>query len=308
MHEDSTVEILEKSDFPVDNRQYAVDVGLIDAADPFEMIRCDTCEIDIPFNILHGHIDGTITVDDRTVLFEHKAIGSYAYNLLDKEFPIAYVKQCCCYIKGLHDRGFDIDSALILLRSKDLANYKQIKIEYDIKADRAFMSNEWNELNGYLDDVVKGCIEMHDDVERMALNGELPDRPYELSHFKCKFCRFQNTCWDGYVEEVRALGKDNSIPETSPLSELARKQHILTAEKKRVEDELQEVKKKLKSEMFKGGIKEGAVGNFRIKTTAFNKSSLDESKIPDEVKEVAAKTIPIVFVTVEEIDKEDGIS
>lgn len=306
LHEDATVDWLDKTDFPVKYRQEPVDVGEIITADPFSDVYCDTCEKHIPSSILHGHIDGMIEIGDAHILFEHKAIGSFAYQLIDKEFPLGYIKQCCCYIKGLFDRGFNIDTALILLRSKDKATYKQMVIEYDHQADRCVMRNEWNELSGYLENVVQDCLDMHATVEEFAINGELIDRPYDYEDFHCQYCRYKNTCWDGYVAEVSARGSDNDLDKDGPVAVLAIQQRELTRQKAGIEKNLKEVKQRLKSAMGKSGIREGKFGSVSIVTRAFEKDTLDMDKIPDDIKKIATKKTPIVFVVVE--DSNSGIS
>ena len=302
LHEDASVEWLSKTDFPVTHRQEAVDVGVINTADPFSDIYCDTCERDIPSSILHGHIDGLIEIDDKHVLFEHKAIGSFAYQLIDKEFPVAYIKQCCCYIKGLYDRGFVIDTALILLRSKDKATYKQIVVEYDHTNDRCTMRNEWNELSGYIENIVADCVNMHATVESHAISGELIDRPYDYDDFHCQYCRYKNPCWDGYVDEVRSRGRDDGIDRNSKVASLAVEQMSLTKQRAGIEKNLREVKRRLKGEMERSGIREGKFGSVSIKTRAFEKDTVDMDKIPEDIKKVATRKTPVVFVVVEDGD------
>lgn len=302
LHEDATVEWLAKTDYSVTDRQRAVDVGEIHGCDPFEFIHCDTCDTDVPLSTLHGHIDGLILVDGRHVLFEHKAIGEFSYKLIDKEFPQSYVKQCCCYIKGLKDQGVDIDSAIILLRSKDKATYKQIVIEYDHDSDRCTMRNEWNDNVGYMEDVVGSCLSLHSFVEECSSNGEIPDRPFDYDEWKCKLCRYRETCWDGYVAEFQARPLMTEAEVESVVETLAREQDLIAKEKTAVEKRLTEAKKKLKSELTRLGVKGGTFGSIKIRPVAFEKEDLDHDKIPEDVKKNATRKIPIVFLKVEEID------
>lgn len=314
MHEDATVSLLSKTDFPVIARQHPVDVGEIQSADPLATVHCDTCDVHIPMSMLHGHIDGMIIIscgsselDQKHILFEHKAIGSFAYGLADKEFNTSYVRQCCCYMKGLRDKGYEIDTALLVLRSKDLATYKQVRIEYDHANDRCSMHNEWNELSGYMENVVAEAIELHENVETFALNGELPDRPYEYQYFKCQSCLYQTTCWDGAVTEVSTLDDNIDLSTNDTISKLANAQYELSNSKSDIEKRLKEVKKGLKLALLSAGVKGGETGNLRIKTRAFDKEDIDTSKIPDDVKKLASRKTPVIYVVVEELNK-SGIS
>lgn len=185
LHEDSTITWLEQGGVNVIMRQYGLDVAVIEgeSTDPW---FCDLCNKEITGNILHGHIDGVVDDGERYYLFEHKGLGDFGFENLDREFPKGYITQCSAYIKGLQNAGFDITSALLLVKNKNNSEYRQIYIEYDSESDIARAENEWSGLVDIFSDVLKGLVDLHQTVATSRAPGaNLPDRPFDQESFQC---------------------------------------------------------------------------------------------------------------------------
>ena len=64
------------------------------------------------------------------------------------------------------------------------------------------------------DDVIDTAIDKIVDAISMTENGELPDRPYEVSSFECRYCPYHNLCWgEPPPPERDARKKERLTPE-----------------------------------------------------------------------------------------------
>lgn len=301
LHEDSTILWLEQGGTNVIMRQYGLDVAEI----PDEVQEnwfCNLCNKEIPGNILHGHIDGVIDDGQRYYLFEHKGLGDFGFENLDREFPKGYIIQCCAYLKGLQNAGFDITSALLLVKNKNNSEYRQIYIEYDSVSDIARVENEWSGLIDIFSNVLGELVELHRTVAIARTPGaNLPDRPYDQESWHCVYCKFSDTCWAGIRSEVASRATSVSLARTSELGKAVDELATIRAEKRDNADREKEVKKKINILMARDNIKSGETPDYKFWLSPFDKKYLDESAIPVDVLDIARKSMTFMSIKLKKL-------
>ncbi len=301
LHEDSTITWLEQGGTNVIMRQYGLDVAVIEG-EPIDPWFCDLCNKEIAGNILHGHIDGVVDDGERYYLFEHKGLGDFGFENLDREFPKGYITQCSAYIKGLQNAGFDITSALLLVKNKNNSEYRQIYIEYDSESDIARAENEWSGLVDIFSDVLKGLVDLHQTVATSRAPGaNLPDRPFDQESFQCEYCAYSATCWAGLRAEVSSRSTGNVLSRTSDLGQAIRQLADAREEKRQVAEKEKEAKRKINLLMAEQNIRSGETQDYKFWLAPFDKKYLDESAIPVDVLEVARKSMTFMSIKLKKL-------
>lgn len=302
VHEDATCRWLQGSSYEVTERQLGVDVGEVPNA-PNGTWYCSFCKRDIPHKILHGHIDGLVHTEQGSFLFEHKAVGEFSFDNLTAEYPLGYITQCCSYLRGLKARGFELQGAILLLKNKNTAEYRQITIRYDFDRDWASATNEWNQMTDIFRDVVKNLIDLHVLVEwSRDPSSNLPLRPYDYDSWQCRFCRFSEECWKDYADEIKLREANNVLSESDELYHW-----IKELKKARNEKSTNLANEKLARAnvvrlMAEKNIRSGIAGNLKFYVSAFSKNSVDESLIPEEILASAKRPFLIQTVKITEMN------
>ena len=307
VHEEATIRWLEKSPFPVTERQLGVDVGRIpDAAGPHR--DCNTCLREIRADVLHGHIDGLICTDNRTYLFEHKSISDFGFQKLSDEFPVGYITQCCAYLVGLKDLGIESDSVLLVMKNKNNSEYRQIFISYDFEHDVARVQNEWNGRVECFADVVAGLINLHALVERSRFfDANLPERPYDYDDWHCKVCRYKELCWTSFPDELKLRNTGVVLRETDPVSIQVMELCELRVREAEIKASIKDVRSGLNQALAQRGLKSGMAGNYKFGISAFKSTTVDDSLIPEEILQAAKKEYVRQTITIKRIEELNGI-
>lgn len=303
VHEEATVRWLSETGFPVSDRQLGLDIHTI-ANSSIPDWFCESCNINISGGTIHGHIDGLIHAE-RTFLFEHKSNNSRSFNRLSEELPLGYISQCCSYISGLSKQGIDIEEALLVCKNKDNGEYRQLYISYDHEEDFCRVVREWNGMTEFVDKPVSKVVELHELVDAcMSFEGNLPKRPYTLDDWHCGFCRYKETCWSGYAEEVKAMDSEQLIGPSDDLSQKIQRTSRLKSDRKKIEAELKEIRNEILKELDDRGIKSGIAGDvsFGIKVT--KRSYVDKKLLPEEMKLAATRSFMIQSLSVGGDDSE----
>jgi len=294
VHEDITIRWLEKTDYKVTHNQLGLDIAEVNGA-PEGSWRCESCERDVKFSTLHGHIDGLILTDEISLLFEHKGLGQFAFDNLNNEAPEGYIGQCCCYIVGLENAGIELESAVLIVKNKNTSEYRQINVTYDKATDTAVAYNTWSGRETYHSDVVKKVISLHEVVEeyRGKSEDEFPARPYESNDWHCRFCRYSDECWSGYVEEFSSYSEEKEIPETDELYSMLDDLDKIKSEERVLKSNARDLRGRILSRIADLEIKSGKCGDMKFSLRSFNKKTVDNSLIPESILEAATKFQPI---------------
>lgn len=296
VHEDVTIKWLESSGYPVTHSQLGVKVADVIGAPEGTRIDQVTGE-PIPLSFLYGHIDGLILTEDASALFEHKALGSFAYDNLNKEAPEGYIGQCCCYVRGLQDQGFEIDEAILVCKSKNTSEYKQLNIVYSREDDSAIVTYLWDDRQSFHANVVGSVVEIHNEVEKNRNSREIPNRPYTPDDWHCKFCGYRDICWDGVVDEIKSYSKVEEIEPDDDIYELVACLTEARDEEKIVKAKVKEARSELMKTLADREIKSGRCGPLEFNMRAFTKKSLDSSLIPEDIRDMATRDVVIQTIS-----------
>lgn len=300
VHEDASVKWLELSNYSIHNRQLPLDIGIVSGISASTKSYCQTCEREIAACILHGHIDGTFEYDDETILFEHKAIGQPAFDALVKEYPVGYVLQCASYLRGLNNIDIPAKHAVLLLKNKNRAEYRQIWITYDFKTDTVVATRDWDDFSEDLEikNATQKVIDLHRVVDEAVKAETPPKRPYDYEDWHCKFCQYQAVCWDGYDVEVSKMSKDVELENSDDIRPIVAEFSEKRKLKSSLDKEVKELRRKLKKVLTERGIKKATVSGVKFGIRVIRKSKLDEDLLPEKVKEKAKRITYIEYVDV----------
>jgi len=296
-HEELTADWIRKSSFDLHSSQMHVDIPV-----SFEHpeIKC-FCGAKRPANHISGHIDGILTdLLDRDTLWEHKAINHFTWQSFSGgELPMDYITQCCLYIKGLHDVAVEIEDCCLLIKNKNTAQYCEFVFSYDVETDickinsisntidtKIIQSKNGNEIK----DVYKGVDKKFCEVKEHLDAGTLPDRQYELSHWRCQYCGYFTTCYADYEKEFAQMQTEAELP--GDVIDLVRYYRETGGQIKDMQKENDELKDKIKAVMRESNIREGYAGEYLCKLSYGKRKHLNRDKIPLNILDEATEIRP----------------
>lgn len=303
-HETITTDWLSKTPYIVTDSQRAVDICDIPGASTSTTRFCETCNQNLPYGTLHGHIDGIIHDPDlgKSFLWEHKGLGEYGFDKLNTEYSDGYVSQCCCYIRGLRREGEEIDGAILLVKAKNKSSFKQIFIQYDDAQDIARVENEWNGAIFYVEAPVQRVIDLHAQVEQYRNSIDMPDRPYDYDDWQCRLCPYFDTCWNEHDLEI---AKADTCAELSGHDALAvdlEEYNKLRNLMKDADARAKELRRNILTELSSRDIRKGITPNLKFSLSAMRKESVDTERIPEHIKAAAMRSVLIRTLTIKEVD------
>lgn len=298
-HEELTLDWIRKSAYTVHSCQLPVDYPLprpIGAGG-----YCRRCRMPVPNTILHGHIDALFSdLLGTTRLMEHKAINHFGFHEILKGQPeIDHLTQGSIYLVGArrvppgnHHAG--PASGVLLYKSKNTSAYCEFHFNYDQATDTTrvyqMVASEGidRELNLTYPSILSGAIAKFETVERYAKENTLPPRPYRVDHYRCDYCPWSARCWDGYPDEVKGRDAITTLdPTVAPLlteyAEAATMKRLGEATTKRLRPQ---ILRALEAHHTQTGIANG----YRATATATTRATLDESLIPNDIRQAAQVT------------------
>jgi hypothetical protein len=296
-HEELSLDWLRKSAYTVSSCQLPVDFPL---PRPLGAERyCRQCSQMIPNTVLHGHIDGIFTdLLGTNRLLEHKAVSMFTFDdLLAGHPPLDYLTQGCIYLGALQHSTRSCVEGLLLVKNKNTSAYCEFRFTYDANIDRChvvqMVASERIDrtLDLNFDHLITNALAKFDDVEAHATAGTLPPRPYRADHWRCQYCRFSNRCWGGYPAEVEARDATATLdPTVAPLlaqyAEAVTMKHLGEATTKRLR---LEILRALETHHTKTGLADG----YRATVSVSERTTLDESLLPEDIKQAAQVTKPV---------------
>ncbi len=292
-HEDLTNDWIRKLAYKLHSEQMGLDCLTL----PFgkEIRRyCSICKKEYPGNIVHGHPDGLLqnitTLED--FLYEHKAISFRQFEKYELgEVPIDYVCQCVSYLCGCKKLLPNIDKAILLIKNKNTAQYMQFVIHYDFDKDIAdvilAISNGKvkNEKVSTIKDVKKTIIDRYALINKHIEEKELPLRQYNIDQWRCTLCGWGEVCYEKYQEEFEKLTVKKDLDQDI--------QDLFTyyLETDMHHKEMGKEKKKLFDKIFalmkERELGQGRAGNYLVKRTLKESSSLDKKMLPVDLVKMA---------------------
>ncbi len=301
-HEELTLDWLVKGAYTIHSRQLPVNLPLPRPIGPGGY--CHFCKQPVPNTVLHGHIDALFTdLVQRCRLLEHKAVSMYTFDDMLAGTPsLDHLTQGCTYLGALQRLNPDLNEGVLLIKNKNASAYLEFRFTYHADSDRCHVFEMIASQGIHLtldltfDGILARAIEKFEAVESYASTQTLPVRPYRMDSWRCDYCRFQRTCWDGYPAEVEARDAIATLdPTVAPLlaqyAEAATMKRLAEVTTKRLRPEILAA---LEAQHVKTGIANG----HRATVTIQQRTTLDESLLPPDIKQAAQVTKPIEILRV----------
>jgi hypothetical protein len=267
-HEELMIEWIEKSGFQIHSRQMEV-VGW--EGEP---------------KIL-AHVDGVITdmlgVDR---LLECKGMNHFTFQSWweQKSYPLDYFTQCALGSRGIQVVNPDAREIVLLAKNKNTSGYIEYLMEYDRPADQLIVkrltrhTGEFAEVGLVIEHICEDAAKKFAEVIRYRDMGGLPERPFEPGDFRCDYCSWGQTCWEGFVGEIDNLAEKVELDEE--LADTARYYKQLSAEITEQEKEKEDIRKQLIQILSAKGAKSGKVGEYVISLSRSKRASITWDDVP----------------------------
>lgn len=215
-HEQLVLDEIRKTAYSVHSEQLAVNIPA-PGLNP-DKYFCFQCKNYVPPNHIHAHIDGIITdILQKDRILEIKALNHIGFNRIwdGEELPMDYIYQSVLYVRGFGE--FSVDEALLFVKNKNQAQYIDLLIQYEKNSDTAFVkemtlsTGEKKDIGLEIPKIFENTVARFLEIDQYACEKKLHDRQYPMNSWRCGYCQYYETCWEGWEEEVK------SLPETITL-------------------------------------------------------------------------------------------
>jgi len=259
-------------------------------------LHSEQMEVDCHEPMRKGHIDGIITdamSTDR--LWEHKAINHFTFNNFwnGNEFPEDYFTQCAVYTEGLQKDNPDLKDGLLLIKNKNTAQYMEFSLHYDRDTDTLSINKKIHSTGEVLGleelrvNIVQDACDKFDKVLDYIKRQTLPKRQYDIDHWRCDYCQYNQTCWDGYEKEFAELKTDTMLP--NEIADMVRYKKETSAHRLEMQKEEKELTEKIKQIMKDAGVREGRTPEYICKLSLRKSQTLDKHIIPQKIIDEATQ-------------------
>ena len=300
-HEAASAKWINKTGIKLHDQQLGVDIPLprpIGQGYP-----CTVCGRTIAPTHMHGHIDGLLTdVLGVVRLWEHKAIGHYAFKeALDGELPLDYIAQGCTYLSSDELRARGVTEAILLLKSKNTSAYCEFRFSYDPEHDRCTMiemiasNGESCSLNEMIDGILTSSFAKFETVEEHAAHLMFPARSYRQDTWRCSYCLWGETCWNGYADEVANRTPLMELPHLAPMLEQYYEAKRAKAQGDKV---VKQLRPRILAALEQNQVKTGTANGLQAEVTTQECSKLAQELLPPPIKEAAMRTKTVEFLKV----------
>ena len=321
-HEELTFNWLRKSAWTIHSEQMPLNVGFV--PNSHNGYRCAMCDQQVPSDAVHGHLDaiGTDPLGNDHVI-EHKSANMFSFERWAKgiEIPWDYVTQAAFYAFGAKQHGADVSRlAVIVVKNKNNSAY----MEWVIEAPTSIGANEEptrvvsaTVMEGETAAAIPLPVELSsrkfllrdslarfDQICRARDSKTLPDRPYTMDHWRCRFCSFASTCWDGFIAKAKVLRANAPVRLAGEDADLVRAvsaAKATAAQAKKVSDELtSKLRVRLNAMEARSATVVDGDRTLSVVVDIRERKTLDKDLIPDDVKLVATKVSEFEVLSVRE--------
>lgn len=260
-----------------------------------------------------GRIDGVLTDllgHDR--LLEHKALNHFTFERIwNGTWPLDYMTQSGLYLVGLRKLNPDITEALLLIKNKNTAQYIELLLRFDAKADtltivEVVRSDGQRLQPGFvMERVIAGAVEKFALVEQHRQAKTMPPRPFEYgTEFPCGYCPHAKTCWAGYEQEFTALAADQALDQD--LVDAAAYYCETRAHISDMEDEKEKAKQQILDLMKAKGLRHGKTSEYALTLALREKATWDEAQIPQDILNRAKVKKPYLQLDVRKLKPKEA--
>ena len=231
-----------------------------------------------------GSIDGILTDVLRVDrLYEHKAINHFSHQRYwGGELPLDNLAQTAIYIEAIQaELNPELCEGLLLMKNKNTAQYLEYEVEYDQNVDCltvikcTYSTGESKEINHPIHDIVQSACDKFNKVLDYISRKTLPKRQYDIDHWRCEYCGWSQTCWEGYEREFNELSTDADLP--NEIADTVRYYKELGSQKGNMEKEYGALSQKVKGIMKQAGVREGRAGEYLCRLILMTTNRIDKT-------------------------------
>ena len=304
-HDELTKDWIAKTTYELHSAQMGVTIPLAFDWLPRRMFPCWLCQEQICEADYHGHIDGLITdllgVDR---VYEHKGINHFSFERYAslKEFPEDYLAQEGSYLKAIQRDNPEIDEGVLILKNKNNSSFLEYLLHYDAPLDQLTVKTvthsdgTTHHPKEVREHIVEATLAKFQQVEQYAVENRLPDRPFEYDDWHCTYCRNQETCWEGYANELQSLAGEGEIE--AEWADTLRYHNELGAHIKEQEKERKEISGKIKAHLLDRKIKKARAGEYGVTLCIPDKKTIQWDEVPASLQaalDYYKTTKPVAF-------------
>lgn len=306
-HEELLLNWIRKSAFRVHSEQMGLNPLIVTGS--HRGYTCAVCNAKVEPDVVHGHIDAIVTDPiGKDFLLECKSANHFSYQrwAAGTDLPWDYITQASLYVRGARMEGSNVEEALLLVKNK---NTSQL-LEFRIKPWLGNLSDEQPTVvveGVYLEgergipvdfscetecpNLLGRAVERFQQVVRYRDAAMVPSRPFEYGHWRCDWCPFAGTCWDGYEDETKELGEAGEVllaGENADLAKLARQIYERNEVRKQAEKDVEEMKATMKIALMERELAAGLVNysethELTVKRRMQSRDGIDKEKIPEHL-------------------------
>lgn len=233
-HEELSVKWIQKSIFRHHSGQMGVDAVYVPGSHPGYICGICTKETGnktrVDESMVHGHIDGIVTDPAGTdFLWEHKSASRFAFARWAKgdELPLDYFTQMALYMWGLRHLGNALDRGILLIKCKDTSAYMEYVVrggtetldpEQPMAIESAiYMEGDHPEdvslapEQRVMPNLITDAVERFASITKHRDGKTIPPRPFSRDHWRCSYCSYEGTCWEGWAEDVEERKEDDAV-------------------------------------------------------------------------------------------------
>jgi len=243
-----------------------------------------------------GSIDGIVTdmlgVD---TLLEHKALNHFTFQRYwNGELLLDYLTQTAIYTDAIQrEINPELNEAILLIKNKNTAQYLEFLCRYNSIADELIIlekthsNGESEKLDITIDKPVTKACEKFNQVLDYIEKQTLPKRQYEIDSWRCEYCGWGTTCWQGYEKEYAELKTDAMLP--NEVADLVHYYKESGAHINEMKKEYEGLKTNIKDFMKEAEAREGRAGKYLVKLKLKETASIDKSLLTEQERERVTK-------------------
>ncbi|MDI6732974.1 MAG: Dna2/Cas4 domain-containing protein [Planctomycetota bacterium] len=211
---------------------------------------------------ISGKLDALIKFNNKHYVLEIKSINRYGFEEIKRDGPkedhTIQLQLYLHFVRILYQ--IDTQEGILLYKCKDTARF------YDF-------------IVAYNENVVQDFFGKLKVVEEHLSKGTLPERPYEITDWHCRYCDYKKVCWVGLAhKEIVDLSE-------SELSAIIGELLDIKEKRKSLEEVEETLSKTIKEQLSQKNITIAQIGDYVIELREIIQRRLDTQKLTEHFKE-----------------------
>lgn len=211
---------------------------------------------------ISGKLDALLKLNNHHYVLEIKSINRYGFDEIMRDGPKEdHVIQLQLYLHFVQNiYKIETKQGFVLYKCKDTARFYDFLIDYNVNVVNDFFAK----------------LKL---VEEHLAKKTLPERPYEITDWHCRYCDYKRICWAGAQgKKVADLSQEEMAKILGDLLDVKEKRKTLEEQ----EDYLTET---IKQQMEQKEITVGEIGDYMVELKETIQKRLDIKKVEEHFKE-----------------------